>query len=438
MCQVNGPPNTVPAVSDPGVSVPVNQISRLDRGTTVGKANRQRRTTEERRRWHAAPVGSRERLWVPRDPPTLRSLADDLESAVSRSWDRGWQPADLVRVVSRRLTTEHVSLIRDAIASQLQHYAPATIDPRWTSQLSDLEVRVWWRPDQSHLSAWVEMHNIESSTALSRTLAVINLVNGLPELEKLTPLPGTARLPATMTQPERAAINERVLGRIRLLLAKAESSTFPAEAETFTAGAQSLMARHSIDHALLSALSHSPSDAPTGRRIGIERPYDSPKAMLLGAVARANRCRTVWSRQLGFSTAVGFAADLDAVELLFTSLLVQATTTMMKAGSQTDGYGRTSTRSYRQSFLTGYASRIGQRLAEATGTQTTKASTEPAGQNLLPVLAARSEAVESAVTAMFPSLSKHVMGSVTNSEGWFSGLSAADRAALHHDEELLG
>jgi hypothetical protein len=437
LCQVNGRPATDPPVSDPVASVPVNQFSILDRGKTVGKANRQRRMIEERRRWHAAQAGSRERFWVPRDQPTPRSLAHDLESAVSRSWHRGWQPADLVRVVSRRLTTRHVSLIRDAIASQLQQYAPATIDPRWTSQLSDLEACVWWRPDQSHLSAWVELHNAEWSTALSWTLQVINVVNGLPELEKLTPLPGTARPAETLTHPQRAVINERVLSRIRALLAKAESTNFPAEAETFTAGAQSLMARHSIDHALLSTLSNSPSDAPTGRRIGIERPYDSPKAGLLAAVAQANRCRTVWSGQLGFSTAIGFTADLDAVELLFTSLLVQATTAMMKAGSQTDGYG-TRTRSFRQSFLTAYASRIGQRLAEATGTQTTKAATEPAGKNLLPVLVARNEAVDSAVTAMFPSLTKHVMGSVTNSEGWFSGLSAADRAALHHDEELLG
>ncbi|MEP7036589.1 MAG: DUF2786 domain-containing protein, partial [Actinomycetota bacterium] len=39
----------------------------------------------------------------------------------------------------------------------------------------------------------------------------------------------------------RTAIDEKVLSRIRALLAKAESSTFPAEAETFTAGAQALM-----------------------------------------------------------------------------------------------------------------------------------------------------------------------------------------------------
>jgi len=198
------------------------------------------------------------------------------------------------------------------------------------------------------------------------------------------------------------------------------------------------MARHSIDHALLSALDQSSSEQPTGRRIGIDNPYEGPKAMLLGAVAEANRCRTVWSRELGFSTAIGFPADLDAVELLFTSLLVQATAAMMQAGSRTDGYGRSRTRSFRQSFLTEYASRIGQRLAEATGTQTTKAATEPAGQNLLPVLAARNEAVDDAVAAMFPGMTHHAVGSVTNREGWFSGLSAADRAALHFDGELSG
>jgi len=334
--------------------------------------------------------------------------------------------------------TGNVSLTRDAMAAQIQRFAPATIDPRWTSQLSDLEARVWWRPDQNHLQAWAEAQNTEWSAAVSCVLEVLDLISGLPELEKLTPIPGTARPTGSTTHPQRAAIDERVLGRIRALLAKAESTTFVAEAETFTAGAQSLMARHSIDHALMAALDQRSSDEPTGRRIGIDNPYDGPKAMLLGAVAEANRCRTVWSRELGFSTAIGFPADLDAVELLFTSLLVQATAAMMQAGSRTDGYGRSRTRSFRQSFLTAYASRIGQRLAEATGTQTTKAATEPAGQNLLPVLAARNEAVDDAVAAMFPGMTHHAVGSVTNREGWFSGLSAADRATLDQGGELLG
>ena len=366
-----------------------------------------------------------------------RLLADYLQSVVSGAWHRGWQPVDLVRVVSHQLSKRHVSLAGDAIAAQMQHYIPSSIDPRWTFQLSDLDAEVWWRPDQNHLQAWAQAQCVEWSTVVSCALEVLDLIAGLPDLEKLIPVPGAGRPTGATAQPQRAAIDERVLSRIRALLAKAESSTFPAEAETFTAGAQALMARHSIDHALLAALGQNSSEEPTGRRIGIENPYAEPKAMLLGVVAEANRCRTVWSRDLGFSTVIGFPADLDAVELLFTSLLVQATTALMHAGSGADGSGRSRTRSFRQSFLTAYASRIGQRLAEATETQTTKAATEPTGRNLLPVLAARNEAVDDAVAAMFPEMTNHVVGSVTNRDGWFSGLSAADRAALHGNGELL-
>jgi Protein of unknown function (DUF2786) len=368
---------------------------------------------------------------------TERLLADYLQSVVSGAWHRGWQPADLVRVVSQQLSRRHVSLAGDAMAAQMQQYSPATIDPRWTSQLSDLGAQVWWPPGQNHLQAWAEAQDAEWSTVVSCSLEVLDVIASLPDLEKLIPIPGSARPTGATAQPQRAVIDERVLSRIRALLAKAESSTFPAEAETFTAGAQSLMARHSIDHALLAALDQSSSEETTGCRIGIDNPYAEPKAMLLGVVAEANRCRTVWSRDLGFSTAIGFPADLDAVELLFTSLLVQATTAMMHAGSRADGSGRSRTRSFRQSFLTAYASRIGHRLAETTRTQSTKAATEPAGRNLLPVLAARSEAVDEAVAAMFPKMTNHVVGSVTNRDGWFSGLSAADRAALHDDGELL-
>jgi hypothetical protein len=243
--------------------------------------------------------------------------------------------------------------------------------------------------------------------------------------------------PPHQAEGQRAAIDERVLGRIRALLAKAESTTFPAEAETFMAGAQALMARHSIDRALLAGLGRCSSEEPTGRRIGIESPYQSPKAMLLSAVAGANRCRSVWSRDLGFSTAIGFPADVDAVELLFTSLLVQATSAMVRAGSRTDGYGRSRTRSFRRSFLAAYAARIGQRLTEATGQQTSEAAMASTGRDLLPVLASRQEAVDKAADAMFPQLTGFGVGSVMNEEGWLSGLGAADQAALHTAAELL-
>ena len=60
---------------------------------------------------------------------------------------------------------------------------------------------------------------------------------------------------------------------------------------------------------------------------------------------------------------IGFSADLDAVELLFTSLLVQASAALQRAGGKRDAAGRSRTRSFRQSFLVAYAVRIGERLS---------------------------------------------------------------------------
>ncbi|HEX2805757.1 MAG TPA: DUF2786 domain-containing protein [Kineosporiaceae bacterium] len=367
-----------------------------------------------------------------------RALTVYLQTAVREAWLGGWQPDDVVRYAGRKLSSRHLPLVRDAIAAELRTYAPATIDPRWTAQLAELEATVWWRPDQTHLRALAEEQFVGFECVVPPALEVLNLLLGLPRLETLGPLPGSARPADERAGSARPEVDERILSRVRALLAKAESTTFPAEAETFTAGAQALMARHSIDLALLAAAERRSTDEPAGRRIGIDNPYEGPKAALLGAVAKANRCRVVWNRQLGFCTAVGFPADLDGVEMLFTSLLVQATRAMTRAGSRTDVYGRSRTRGFRQSFLTAYASRIGERLAEATGAQTAQAAAEPAAKNLLPVLAARDEAVEEAVAAMFPEVTYRALGSVTDREGWVSGRAAADLATLHTGPQLPG
>ncbi len=155
-----------------------------------------------------------------------------------------------------------------------------------------------------------------------------------------------------------------MLGRIRALLAKAEATGFPEEAEALSAKAQELMARHSVDEALLAARTPA-AEGPDAVRIGVEPPYEQAKAVLLDAVASANHCRAVWNEPFGFSTVVGFAPDLEAVELLFTSLLVQATSAMTKAEAAQRAGGRKRTKTFRQAFLAAYAHRVGDRLAAA-------------------------------------------------------------------------
>ena len=62
-----------------------------------------------------------------------------------------------------------------------------------------------------------------------------------------------------------SAPDRRVLDRVRGLLTKAESTEFPAEAEALTAKAQELMARHSIEQAMVEARcgASGPRSAPT-------------------------------------------------------------------------------------------------------------------------------------------------------------------------------
>jgi hypothetical protein len=150
------------------------------------------------------------------------------------------------------------------------------------------------------------------------------------------------------------------------------------------------------------------------------------KAMLISAVADANRCRAVTSDQLGFTTVVGEPADLEAVDLMATSLLVQADTAMLAFGSQLDRTGTSRTKSFRRSFLIAYASRIGERLSEAT-----REAAEHIGRpvQLLPVLRRQAERVGQACEQLFPRLVSHET-SITNGYGWAAGRAAADLALL--------
>jgi hypothetical protein len=234
-----------------------------------------------------------------------------------------------------------------------------------------------------------------------------------------------------------------VLARIRALLAKAESNEYGEEAEALSARAQELMTKYSIDQALL-AVSSGREDQPVGRRIAVDNPYEVPKTSLLQAVAVANRCRVVWTKDVGLATVVGFEADLDAVEVLFTSLLVQANAAMLREGSKQDAYGASRTRAFRQSFLVAYAIRIGERLAEAAEHTTREAAAEHAaaartdgtanaGSALVPFLAARHRAVDDAVDEIFGgALTRRRPLRITDADGWASGRAAADLASLHN------
>ncbi|MFD9459730.1 DUF2786 domain-containing protein [Streptomyces sp. NPDC060027] len=342
------------------------------------------------------------------DPASDAELARRGEEFVAAAWRRGWQPADVVRIVRRDLDDVHVRLVTSSILKEREGDRSAR-GPRWAAQLDELEA---------------EPHDVRTDR-FSRATAVLELYRLLLRLPAIEPL-DAPRAVTTAAAPQET----RMLTRIRALLAKAEATGFPEEAEALSAKAQELMARHSIDEALLAARTHA-KDAPGACRIGVEPPYETAKAVLLDAVAGANRCRAVWNEALGFSTVVGFEPDLEAVELLYTSLLVQATAAMTKAEAAQRAGGRKRTKSFRQSFLAAYAHRIGDRLASVAEGQVTATEGE-----LLPVLAARDVAVADHLDRMFPETVTTRMRGVTDEAGWHAGAAAADRAQVRDRRPL--
>ena len=389
-----------------------------------------------------------------------RTLVEYLRQSVTSAWNGGWQPAELVRQFGRELSAAHAAVVSDMIAAEMGGYAAATVDARWAAQVAVLVAAApgqgaWWGSDAEYLSArYAVGRDAEFIFTVGTAIETLHLFRHLTVLEKLLPLPGTAR-PAAPTRARTAAgaaagaeatvpADERMLGRIRALLAKAESTEFAEEAEALSARAQELMAKYSIDHALLAAESGR-EQTPGGRRIAVDNPYEAPKATLLQTVAQANRCRVVWAKDVGLVTVIGFSADLDAVELLFTSLLVQANTAMLRAGGKQDAYGRSRTRAFRTSFLVSYAVRIGERLSAAAGHAEQEAVAEQraapgGGTDLVPFLAARDRAVEDAVAELFAdvTLTRTRAVRVTDEEGWTSGRAAADLASLHNHAPVAG
>ncbi|MCX5074745.1 DUF2786 domain-containing protein [Streptomyces sp. NPDC054949] len=340
-----------------------------------------------------------------------RELLARGEGYVRQAWERGWRPADVVRLVRRDLDETHVRITEDLVAAEARRYA--RLPERWT------DAEVWWGDDTGYGDALAARERTDRFSLATSVLEVFRLLIRLPSIEPVGPLPGD---PADAL--EHTHIEPRMLGRIRALLAKAEATNFPEEAEALSAKAQELMARHTVDEALLAARGAGPDRRPGACRIGVEPPYEEAKAVLLDAVSTANRCRAVWNSGFEFSTVVGFESDLEAVELLYTSLLVQGTAAMTRAEAAQRSGGRKRTKTFRQSFLLAYASRLGQRLAE------TAEHTASEAPDNLPALVARDVAVTSRAEEMFPRTTTTRLRGATDLAGWEDGTAAADRARV--------
>lgn len=235
-----------------------------------------------------------------------------------------------------------------------------------------------------------------------------------------------------------------VLAKIRKLLAKAEDpAATPEEADTYTAKAADLVASYGIDRALL-AEEVPESDVVGDRIVVMDAPYALDKATLLSSVAHALRCQAVRrvryvgprARKEVSIHLFGYDSDLFRVELLFTSLLLQATTRL----SHTTAPPYESLAAYRRSWLAGFTAAVTQRLrdAEDRAGRDAESAREADGagsgggsseRSVALVLVDRSRAVASAVNEEYPHLRTASARTLTGSGG-ASGWAAGQRADL--------
>lgn len=367
-----------------------------------------------RARGHSRTIDAEDQFGRFSDRHQQLALDEQLEHSVRSLFTQGWTPLDLYEAARRNVDAAVVEHLMCVVARETA--GRGAVHPDWMAQVSALSATV-----DGGSRAWTTRTGLPWGAAREHLLNVLVLLFSMPAIETVLPAPGTTACAVGAA----SGVDERVLRKVRALLAKAESSEYDDEAEALTAKAQQLMTAHSIERVLAEA-AHDARSKPNVRRIWLDAPYVTAKAMLIQAVADSNNCYLVITKRWGFVTLVGHGADLDTTELLSTSLLVQATRAMTAAGSQTTRYNTSRTRSFRQTFLVAYAGRIGERLSEAS---TVVQSTADAarGGTLLPVLAARADQVRAAATALFPEVA-HTRLSARDRAGWGAGRAAADLA----------
>ena len=333
-------------------------------------------------------------------------------------WEGGWQPADVVHAVRRKVSSRAARLVAAVITEEAGDVAGRA--PRaWTAQLTELagaerSVAGWWRAE-----------GIAAGAGWRDVLRVVGLLRGLPRLEQLLPPPSGWTAAALADSGWDDVVDSRALSRIRGLLAKAESTDFDAEAEALTAKAQELMARHAIDTAMLGGTPGTVREVQA-RRLHLDDPHAEAKAAIVQAAGSANDVRVVLLPAFGIATLVGMPGDLDAVELLVTSLLLQSGRGLAEAVQGAGARGRST--AYRRGFLYSYAQRIQERLTEARDAARAEA-TATYGSALAPVLADRQAAVDRAVQELFPAARRRG-GRTVDAAGWSAGRAAADAADL--------
>lgn len=235
---------------------------------------------------------------------------------------------------------------------------------------------------------------------------------------------------------EKSHEHARILKRVRTLLDLAgQPGNTAVEAERAREKANELIEKYHIDQAMLEENTVS-AEGVLVRELRIRAPYAKEKGSLLAVLAAhfgveacllPDRTRTGQISYAKGTTVevVGFESDLDLMEMLFDSLLLQIDIDLPRARSFNP---KEDLATFRASFLYGFATKIKERLAAIRRQTTQQAEESGSGKALERVLDAR----HSLVTALFKQRHPKIKKTKAQSSGsgFDRGSYAAERADL--------
>ena len=214
-----------------------------------------------------------------------------------------------------------------------------------------------------------------------------------------------------------------LLAKVRKLLATAERTTNPNEADAFSRKAATLIAAHRIDPERLHGEQH---DGLAVEELVLGRgPYVRGRLNLLVAVAESMGCQVVFqARDTGTVAMVaGFRDDLQSVVLLYHSLHTQVAGRMANQRRSTGA----ATQRWRRSFLMGYAEQIDGMLSATAAQARSRAHPSRA---TLPALRARDRQVAEFARQQFGRVRAARAPRPAHASGFHAGQRAARRADL--------
>lgn len=250
--------------------------------------------------------------------------------------------------------------------------------------------------------------------------------------------------------------NEGKLNIIRGLLAKAESTDSPEEAEALRAKAVELIGKYDVDERLLRVSRGEDRTAVANKVIKVEgEGYIKQKLSLIHGIARAlglygvtttspeateeriARIRSGQRTRRSFDSVhlFGTEGSIELVEVLYTSLLIQleselAGLTFRDVPVRTAVTCKTQAsalRSHRTSFAYGWVDRVETRLTEAHGRAVQEADEEQGTSTEL-VVQSETDRYKAAATAHFGKLQTRKV--TVNAGGWGAGSAAGNRADI--------